>query len=199
MTITEFQQACSAIEQDYKTKISQAADLAAVEELRVAALGRKGALTELLKGLKDFSIEEKKQAGPLGNALKTALSAALDERTEFFTAKQINDELNKVTLDLTLPGYPVAKGHRHPLSGARRWRDGVDCAAFVAVLHDRPLVFLHRHGRPRGHAAGTGGLAQRRADPAGELRVAVCGNEPLRRQVPPPLIHQIVPLGDEVI
>ena len=119
MTITEFQQACSAIEQDYKTKISQAADLAAVEELRVAALGRKGALTELLKGLKDFSIEEKKQAGPLGNALKAALSAALDEKTEFFTAKQINDELNKVTLDLTLPGYPVAKGHRHPLSVAQ--------------------------------------------------------------------------------
>ena len=68
MTITEFQSACSAIEQEYKTKIAQAADLAAVEELRVAALGRKGALTELLKGLKDFSIEEKKQAGPLGNA-----------------------------------------------------------------------------------------------------------------------------------
>ena len=61
MTITEFQSACSAIEQEYKTKIAQAADLAAVEELRVAALGRKGALTELLKGLKDFSIEEKKQ------------------------------------------------------------------------------------------------------------------------------------------
>ena len=119
MTITEFQQACSAIEQDYKTKISQAADLAAVEELRVAALGRKGALTELLKGLIDFSIEEKKQAGPLGNALKATLSAALDEKTEFFTAKQINDELNKVTLDLTLPGYPVDKGHRHPLSVAK--------------------------------------------------------------------------------
>ena len=64
MTITEFQQACSVIEQDYKTKISQAADLAAVEELRVAALGRKGALTELLKGLKDFSIKETSR--PLG-------------------------------------------------------------------------------------------------------------------------------------
>ena len=98
-------------------------------------------------------------------------------------------------------GQPGGTGadHRHPLSGARRWRDGVDCAAFVAVLHDRPLVFLHRHGRPRGHAAGAGGLAQRRADPAGEFRVAVSGNEPLRRQVPPSLIYQIVPFGDEVI
>ena len=100
MTINEFKSACSAIEQEYKAKIGQAADLAAVEELRVAALGRKGALTELLKGLKDFSIEEKKEAGPLGNALKAKLAAALDERTEFFAAKEINDELNKVPLSV---------------------------------------------------------------------------------------------------
>ena len=76
MTITEFQQACSAIEQDYKTKISQAADLAAVEELRVAALGRKGALTELLKGLKDFSIEEKKEAATATTTTTTAPKTA---------------------------------------------------------------------------------------------------------------------------
>ena len=70
MTINEFKEACLAIEQEYKTKIAAAQGSAEVEDLRVAALGRKGALTELLKGLKDFSIEEKKEAGPLGNALK---------------------------------------------------------------------------------------------------------------------------------
>ena len=119
MTISEFKTACENIAQDYKTKITHAADLAAVEELRVAALGRKGALTELLKNLKDFSIEDKKTAGPLGNALKAELSAALDEKTDTLAAKEINEELNKVDLDLTLPGYPVARGHRHPLSVAQ--------------------------------------------------------------------------------
>ena len=59
MSLQEFQTLCSALEQEYTAKISAAADLAAVEELRVAALGRKGALTELLKNLKDFSIEER--------------------------------------------------------------------------------------------------------------------------------------------
>ena len=54
MTLQEFQNMCSALEQEYTAKISAAADLATVEELRVAALGRKGALTELLKNLKDF-------------------------------------------------------------------------------------------------------------------------------------------------
>ena len=122
MTITEFKTACSAIEQEYKAKIAAAADLAAVEELRVAALGRKGALTDLLKGLKDFSIEDKKVAGPLGNALKGALSAALEEKTAFFAAKQINDELNKTCLDLTLPAFPAPQGHRHPLSNLVEYR-----------------------------------------------------------------------------
>ncbi len=119
MTIAEFKTACETIAQEYKTKIAGAQSAAEVEELRVAALGRKGALTDLLKGLKDFSIEDKKQAGPLGNELKNTLSAALDEKASFFELKEMNEALNKETLDLTLPAYPVLKGHRHPLSVAQ--------------------------------------------------------------------------------
>ena len=120
MTLQEFQNMCSSLEQDFTAKISAAADLAAVEELRVAALGRKGALTELLKNLKDFSIEEKKTAGPLGNALKAALTQALETKTADLAAKAMNEELNRVDLDLTLPARPVACGHRHPLSIAQK-------------------------------------------------------------------------------
>lgn len=120
MTLQEFQNMCSSLEQDFTAKISAAADLAAVEELRVAALGRKGALTELLKNLKDFSIEEKKTAGPLGNALKAALTQALETKTADLAAKAMNEELNRVDLDLTLPARPVACGRRHPLSIAQK-------------------------------------------------------------------------------
>ncbi|MBR2505262.1 MAG: phenylalanine--tRNA ligase subunit alpha, partial [Elusimicrobiaceae bacterium] len=120
MTLQEFQTMCSSLEQDFTAKISAAADLATVEELRVAALGRKGALTELLKNLKDFSIEEKKTAGPLGNALKAALTQALETKTADLAAKAMNEELNRVDLDLTLPARPVACGRRHPLSIAQK-------------------------------------------------------------------------------
>lgn len=119
MTILEFKNACETIAQEYKTKIDAANSAVEVEELRVAALGRKGALTELLKSLKDFSIEDKKQAGPMGNALKAELTTVLDDKAAFFAAKEINDELNKTNIDLTLPGYPVACGHKHPLSVAQ--------------------------------------------------------------------------------
>ena len=119
MTISEFKTACETIAQEYKTKINAAQTAAEVEELRVAALGRKGALTDLLKSLKDFSIEDKKQAGPMGNVLKAELTAVLDDKAALFAAKEINDELNKTNIDLTLPGYPVACGHKHPLSVAQ--------------------------------------------------------------------------------
>ncbi|MBQ7908632.1 MAG: phenylalanine--tRNA ligase subunit alpha [Elusimicrobiaceae bacterium] len=120
MTLQEFQNMCSELEQEYTAKISAAADLAAVEELRVASLGRKGALTELLKNLKDFSIEDKKTAGPLGNALKAALTQALETKTADLAAKAMNEELNRVNLDLTLPARPVPCGRRHPLSIAQK-------------------------------------------------------------------------------
>ncbi len=119
MTITEFKTACETLQQEYQTKISAAQSASEVEDLRVASLGRKGALTDLLKSLKDFSIEDKKTAGPLGNALKAALTAALDEKQSFFATKELNEELNKTEIDLTLPGEPVACGHRHPLSVAQ--------------------------------------------------------------------------------
>lgn len=120
MTLQEFQTLCSEIEQEYTHKISAAADLNAVEELRVTALGRKGALTELLKNLKDFPVEDKKTAGPLGNALKAALTAALEEKTAALAAKEMNEALNRVDLDLTLPARPVPCGRRHPLSIAQK-------------------------------------------------------------------------------
>ena len=120
MTLQEFKELCAQIEREYTDKIASASALESVEELRVAALGRKGALTELLKNLKDFSIEDKKAAGPLGNALKAALTQALEEKTAALAAQELNEQLNRVDLDLTLPARPVPCGKRHPLSIAQK-------------------------------------------------------------------------------
>ncbi len=120
MNLQQFKELCAQIERDYTNKITSAADLNSVEELRVACLGRKGALTELLKNLKDFSIEDKKAAGPMGNALKAALTQTLEEKTAALAAQALNEELNRVNLDLTLPARPVAQGRRHPLSIAQK-------------------------------------------------------------------------------
>ncbi|MBI5202189.1 MAG: phenylalanine--tRNA ligase subunit alpha, partial [Elusimicrobia bacterium] len=54
------------------------ADLPKLEEVRVRFLGRKGELTELLKSLKDLSLDDKKEAGPKAQALKASFEAELD-------------------------------------------------------------------------------------------------------------------------
>ena len=100
-------------------------------------------------------------------------------------------------------GYAQARRPRahdcHRLAGAGRGRHRVDDAVFIAVFHDSALILLDSHRIASGHAAGAGGLAQGGAHPGGELRIAVGGDEPFDRKIPLPLIHQIIPLGDEVV
>ncbi|MDR0292510.1 MAG: phenylalanine--tRNA ligase subunit alpha [Elusimicrobium sp.] len=116
MNLTEWKQKCAVVEAEYKKQVAAAADLDALASARVAGLGRKGALTELLKNLKDFSIEEKKEAGPLGNELKKNLEAAFDAKELSLSSAKLNADLVNTNIDLTLPGAPVSVGHSHPLT-----------------------------------------------------------------------------------
>jgi phenylalanyl-tRNA synthetase alpha chain len=103
------------IEAEYTAKIQSCRDVKTLQDLQVAALGRKGALTELLKNLKDLSLEEKKAFGPLSNNLKIKLTELFETAQNKLESEKINEELNKVNLDLSLPAYPFNKGKRHPL------------------------------------------------------------------------------------
>lgn len=119
MDINTFRAACGEIETKYGELLKTASHSGALEALRVEALGRKGALTELLKTLKDFSIEDKKAAGPLGNELKIKLEAAFDAKKEELESAALNEELAKTEIDLTLPGQKLPSGKKHPLSIAQ--------------------------------------------------------------------------------
>ena len=75
----------------------------------------------------------------------------------------------------------------------------MDRAALVAVFHDGTLVLLDSDRVAGDIAAGAGGFAQSGADPAGELWVAVRGNQAVYGQIPLALVDQVVPLRDQVI
>jgi phenylalanyl-tRNA synthetase alpha chain len=96
--------------------ISTAMDLEAVELLRVEYLGRKGKLTEILKGLKDLSVEEKKDVGFLANEVKTEIENAIFEKTSEIKSRGFADLANKESLDVTYPGSFVPVGHLNPLT-----------------------------------------------------------------------------------
>lgn len=139
MTINELLSKLSVIETEYTTKIQTCTDLKALQELQISVLGRKGALTELLKNLKDLSLDDKKLFGPKSNELKQKLTLAFEKRGQTLEFNQINEELNKTKLDLTLPAFPFSKGKRHPLAIAqKRMTDILSRLGFVWA--EGPLI-----------------------------------------------------------
>ena len=78
-----------------------------LQELRVAVLGKKGSLTELLKGLKDLPSEERPTVGKMVNEVRDVLTEAFDEAAKVVEAAKIQAQLDSESLDVTLPGRQV--------------------------------------------------------------------------------------------
>jgi len=103
--------------------------LDAVDQWRIAYLGRRGTLTHVLRGLSSLDVEERRVIGALANETKSVLEERLEDRI-----RQINDAVlirsaSRDRLDVTLPGRPVSAGRLHPTTQIVR----EICDAFVAM------------------------------------------------------------------
>ena len=96
--------------------IASANTLEELEAVRVEALGRKSGLTELLKGLKDLSLEEKRELAPKIQALKAELEALVSRRRAELESAADEASLQSLDLDLSLPAAAPARGRLHPLT-----------------------------------------------------------------------------------
>ncbi len=96
--------------------IEAASDIAALEELRVSYLGKKGALTSLLKNLGQLSAEERPKAGAEINAVKQQLNDQLNARTESLQGAALAAQLAEESIDITLPGRRAEAGSLHPIT-----------------------------------------------------------------------------------
>jgi phenylalanyl-tRNA synthetase alpha chain len=92
---------------------SEAKDEAALLALETEYTGRKSELSEILKGLKDLTPEEKKEVGPLANEARKSLEAAATEARARIEAKALAEDDR---LDVTLPGVAEPVGHLHPIT-----------------------------------------------------------------------------------
>ena len=99
--------------------IGTSADLAALDDVRVAALGRKGSVTELLKGLGSLPASERKSAGASINQAKERIAAALEARRAELEAVSLDRELKSAAIDVTLPGRGQSVGGLHPVTRTR--------------------------------------------------------------------------------
>jgi phenylalanyl-tRNA synthetase alpha chain len=107
------------LERDLTRAIAGAADERALEEVRVAALGKKGPIAELLKTLGSMSPDERKANGPLFNGLRDSIAGKIAARKKQLEDSGLDARLHSERVDVTLPAPEIARGTIHPVSHVR--------------------------------------------------------------------------------
>ena len=97
--------------------IAASSTLQRLEELRIAYLGKKGQLSQILRGMGKLSPEERPLVGALANEVKEALQANLDRQRQDLQTAAIAARLEAETLDVTMPGVKNSLGRIHPING----------------------------------------------------------------------------------
>ena len=97
-------------------EIAAVADLKTLEEARIKFLGRKGSMTDLMRGMSQATPEERPMLGRVANEVKQAISTALDSRKTDLQAKAAEAQAKEEAVDLSLPGRRPCKGRAHVLN-----------------------------------------------------------------------------------
>ncbi|MDQ2993633.1 MAG: phenylalanine--tRNA ligase subunit alpha [Pseudomonadota bacterium] len=113
----------------------EAADtLQALDDIRVQYLGKKGALTDLLKGLSQLSAEERPAVGQLVNIAKERIKDKIDQRHEALQSDALAAKLAGERVDVTLPGRGESVGRLHPITQVRARIEAIfNSMGFVTV------------------------------------------------------------------
>ena len=109
--------------------LESTSDLAALDEWRVAYLGRRGELTQMLRGLGSLPADERPRIGAAANAARVALQEALKDREDALERADAQAAGAATAIDVTLPGWPIPKGGLHPTTRVVR----EICAAFGSM------------------------------------------------------------------
>jgi phenylalanyl-tRNA synthetase alpha chain len=104
------------IQEQALAEISRAPSLTELENKRVHYLGRKGAITEVLRALANLAPEQRRDVGQAANEAKARLQQALDARKDILQAQENSARADRDRLDLSLPGRRPRRGHMHIVS-----------------------------------------------------------------------------------
>src|SRR4051812_43709040 len=97
-------------------KVAAATDLKELNDIRVAYLGKKGPITEVLRGMGKLSAEERPKMGALVNVVRETITSLIEEKQAELETEAVNAQLATEKIDITLPARPVNKGNHHPLT-----------------------------------------------------------------------------------
>ena len=128
-----------------------------IVELKAKYVGKNGCITELTKGMKDLSVEEKKSAGQLINALKNEANELIVNKEKDINIQILNEKLKNEVIDITLPAYKITEGAPNILEKVVEDFEGVFMSMGYDV-YDGPEVEEDRFNFellniPKGHPA----------------------------------------------
>ena len=110
----------SLVRDEFLAELEKASNSADLEAIRIKYLGKKGPVTELMKGMKDLSNEEKKTFGQKVNELKAELTDKLAEKTAFLKEQEILKEIEATPdFDISMPAT-LGEGSYHPVTLVQR-------------------------------------------------------------------------------
>ncbi|MCA9765907.1 MAG: phenylalanine--tRNA ligase subunit alpha [Carnobacterium sp.] len=112
----ELKQKLEALKEEALEKIAQAKSLPLLDQVRVAYLGKKGPITEVLRGMKDVSAQERPIIGAAANEVRDAIAIQLESQKAVLELEKINHDLAREAIDVTLPGKQVSTGQSHVLT-----------------------------------------------------------------------------------
>lgn len=105
-----------ALKQEALAQLQEVTDPQSLNDLRVKYLGKKGALTEILRGMGSLSAEERPVIGQVANEVRGAIEEVITSKQEDFQRRETEERLRAEKVDVTLPGRKLAQGAVHPLS-----------------------------------------------------------------------------------
>ena len=104
------------LKEQAQSNIERAASLQELEEIRVSLLGKKGELTEISKGMKSVSPEERPIIGQLVNETREFINSILDKKNNQLKEEEKKIRLEQEIIDITLPGEDIELGTTHPIT-----------------------------------------------------------------------------------
>ncbi|MEF2966929.1 phenylalanine--tRNA ligase subunit alpha [Paenibacillus sp. M1] len=105
-----------ALKHEALEQLGKVGDAAELNYLRVKYLGKKGALTEILRGMGGLSAEERPVIGQVANEVRGAIEALIEAKQSEFERAETERRLAAEKVDVTLPGRPMKRGAVHPLN-----------------------------------------------------------------------------------
>ena len=102
------------IRQEAEAKIAETLSADVLDEIKVSILGKKGELTQILKNMKDLAPEERPKVGQQVNEVRKAIEEKLEAKKAEIKHIMLTEKMKRETIDVTLPGKKMMRGHRHP-------------------------------------------------------------------------------------